>query len=81
MILTAFFAALPDDVRPGLAHPDRHGGRALFFVCWGAAWLPHTGVELPAMRRWSRPRAASRGSDTPHPAPGHSAPLTGERTP
>ncbi|WP_255978844.1 acyltransferase family protein [Streptomyces longispororuber] len=80
MILTAFFAALPDDVRPGL--PTLTGmAVVLFFVCWGAAWLLHTGVELPAMRRWSRPRAASRGSDTPHPAPGHSEPLTGERTP
>ncbi|MFE0811846.1 acyltransferase family protein [Streptomyces sp. NPDC058794] len=80
MILTAFFAALPDDVRPGL--PALTGlAVVLFFVCWAAAWLLHTAVELPAMRRWSRPSATLRGPLTPHPAPGHSEPLTGERTP
>lgn len=80
MILTAFFAALPDDVRPGL--PALTGlAVVLFFVCWAAAWLLHTAVELPAMRRWSRPSATPRGPLTPRPAPGRSGPLTGERTP
>lgn len=80
MILTAFFAALPDDVRPGL--PALTGlAVVLFFVCWAAAWLLHAAVELPAMRSWSRPSATPHGPLTPHPAPGRPEPLTGERTP
>ncbi|MEV7019915.1 acyltransferase [Streptomyces sp. NPDC093991] len=81
MILTAFFTALlPDGFRPGLLALT---GLAvvLFFVCWAAAWLLHTAVELPAMRRWSRPGVTPRGQHAPHRAPGRAEPLTGERTP
>ncbi|MFI2620344.1 acyltransferase family protein [Streptomyces sp. NPDC018584] len=80
MILTACFAALPDDARPGLPALTVLA-IALFFVCWAAAWLLHTAVELPAMQRWSRPSASPRGPVTPHPATGRSEPHTGERTP
>ncbi|KUM93625.1 hypothetical protein AQI88_25920 [Streptomyces cellostaticus] len=81
MILTACFTAvLPDDFRPGLLALT---GLAvvLFFVCWAAAWLLHTAVEMPAMRRWSRPSAAVRVHHEPPRVPGRSESLTGERTP
>lgn len=81
MILTACFTAvLPHGFRPGLLGL---AGVAvvLFFVCWAAAWLLHEAVELPAMRRWSRPSAPARAPHAPTRTPGRPEPLTGERTP
>ncbi|MEU5445965.1 acyltransferase family protein [Streptomyces griseofuscus] len=81
MILTACFTAvLPDGFRPGLLGLTGVAV-ALFFVCWAAAWLLHTAVETPAMRRWGRPPATARAPREPARASGRSEPLTGERTP
>ncbi|MEU0744382.1 acyltransferase [Streptomyces sp. NPDC006134] len=80
MILTAFFTALlPDGFRPGLLTMTGLAA-GLFLVCWAAAWLLHTAVELPAMRRWSRPAPRPAGPHAPDRAPRRSEPLTGERT-
>jgi peptidoglycan/LPS O-acetylase OafA/YrhL len=36
---------------------------ATFAITLVLAWLLHRGVELPAMRRWSRPRKADPAAE------------------